>query len=42
MILGKLGSINYILLSLEVCCICGILVFSVMYNGYLEYDFIIS
>ena len=39
---GKLGSINHILLSLEACRSHGVLVLSVMYNGYPEYDPIIS
>ena len=39
---GKLGSINHTLLSLEACRTRGISVLSVMYNGYPEYDPIIS
>ncbi len=39
---GKLGSINHTLLSLEACRSNGVSVLSVMYNGYLEYDPIIS
>ena len=39
---GKLGSINHTLLSLEACRSHGVPVLSVMYNGYPEYDSIIS
>ena len=39
---GKLGSINHTLLSLEACRSHGVPVLSVMYNGYPEYDPIIS
>ena len=39
---GKLGSINHTLLSLEACRSNGVSVLSVMYNGYPEYDPIIS
>ena len=39
---GKLGSINHTLLSLEACRSHGVSVLSVMYNGYPEYDPIIS